>query len=247
MTVNVQTATNNSLRDAAGNLITLAGNLSTVGAFNLSLTITADTVATFPEGTINLVDDQVTTLENLASVGTITVGAWEADVVGPTYGGTGVDNGTATLTLGGSLSTVGAYTLAITLTADSAVTMPSSGTLATTDQTSGVLPLVVVSGTTQALSVNTAYVANNAGNCTMTLPATAAAGTEIQVQNFLGGFTVAQNALQSITVGNVVSVAGTGGSVSSTALGDGFILKCVVANTKWLAYAVQGSLSVVTA
>ena len=241
----LQTATNNALRDAAGNLIVLAGNLTTTGAFDITLTATADSVATLPAGTTTLVDDAVTALTALASVGTITVGEWQATVIAPAFGGTGVNNGTSEITLGGNLSTVGAYNLVINLTADSNVNMPASGTLATTSQTSGVLPLTDVTGTTQALLTNNAYVANNAGVASMTLPATAAFGTQIEVRNIQGGFTVVQNALQSIIVGNVQTTVGAGGSVSSTALGDGLLMTCVVANTTWLASALQGSLSVV--
>ena len=46
-------------------------------------------------------------------------------------GGTGVNNGASTITLGGSLSTVGAFTAAFTMTGNTAVTFPTSGTLLT--------------------------------------------------------------------------------------------------------------------
>ena len=46
-------------------------------------------------------------------------------------GGTGVNNSGKTITLGGNLSTVGAYTTALTATANTAITLPTTGTLAT--------------------------------------------------------------------------------------------------------------------
>ena len=49
-------------------------------------------------------------------------------------GGTGVNNGASTITLGGSLSTIGAFASAFTMTGGTAVTFPTSGTLATTSQ-----------------------------------------------------------------------------------------------------------------
>lgn len=52
----------------------------------------------------------------------------------PILGGTGINNGASTITIGGSLSFIGAFTFAGTLTGNTAVTFPTSGTLATTSQ-----------------------------------------------------------------------------------------------------------------
>jgi len=55
------------------------------------------------------------------------------------YGGTGVANTGKTITIGGNLSTIGAFTSAFTMTANTAVTFPTSGTLATTATASGIV------------------------------------------------------------------------------------------------------------
>ena len=68
-----------------------------------------------------------------ANLGTITGGLWNATIIGPAYGGTGVAN-SATITVGGNLSFVGSYTCAVTLSGNTSVTFPTSGTLATTAQ-----------------------------------------------------------------------------------------------------------------
>lgn len=47
-------------------------------------------------------------------------------------GGTGVNNGSSTITLGGSLTTLGAFSSTFTMTGPTSVTFPTSGTLATT-------------------------------------------------------------------------------------------------------------------
>jgi Repeat of unknown function (DUF5907) len=47
-------------------------------------------------------------------------------------GGTGVNNGNKTITLGGNLTTSGAFATTLTTTADTNVTLPTTGTLATT-------------------------------------------------------------------------------------------------------------------
>lgn len=55
-------------------------------------------------------------------------------------GGTGVNNGSSTVTLGGSLTTSGAFTSTFTMTGNTSVTFPTSGTLATTSQIPSVTP-----------------------------------------------------------------------------------------------------------
>jgi hypothetical protein len=68
---------------------------------------------------------------SITTLGTITTGTWQGSVVGPTYGGTGVNNGSKTITLGGSFTHTGAHTLGLTTTANTSVTLPTTGTLAT--------------------------------------------------------------------------------------------------------------------
>jgi len=68
---------------------------------------------------------------SITTLGTIGTGTWQGSVVGPTYGGTGVNNGSKTITLGGNLTTDGAYALTLTQTGTTSVTLPTTGTLAT--------------------------------------------------------------------------------------------------------------------
>jgi len=72
---------------------------------------------------------------SITTLGTITTGTWQGDIISPEYGGTGVDNGTKTITLGGNLVTSGANDLTLTTTGATNVTLPTTGTLATLDQT----------------------------------------------------------------------------------------------------------------
>ena len=67
---------------------------------------------------------------SLTSVGTIGTGTWQGTIISPTYGGTGVNNGTKTITLGGNFTHSGAHTLSLTTTGATALTLPTSGTLA---------------------------------------------------------------------------------------------------------------------
>jgi hypothetical protein len=104
-----------------------------------------------------------------------------------------------------------------------------------------------VTGTTQAMTADNGYIANNAGLITLTLPATAAVGTAINVLGKgAGGWLIAQNASQQIRIGNAISTAGVGGSVASSHFGDSIELICVTANTLWVSMgAPQGNITVV--
>lgn len=62
----------------------------------------------------------------------ITAG-WTGTLAG-TRGGTGVNNGASTMTIGGSFAMSGAFTFTGTVTGNTTVTFPTSGTLATTSQ-----------------------------------------------------------------------------------------------------------------
>ena len=68
---------------------------------------------------------------SLTSVGTITTGTWNGSLITGTYGGTGINNGSSTITIGGNVTMSGAYTFTGTLTANTSVTFPTSGTLST--------------------------------------------------------------------------------------------------------------------
>lgn len=115
--------------------LTMGGNVTHSGAFTTAITVTGNTTVTLPtSGT--LVNSSVTALSSLVSVGTIGTGVWQGTVIGSTYGGTGINNGSSTITLGGSLTFSGAFTTAITITGNTTVTLPTSGTLITSAVTS---------------------------------------------------------------------------------------------------------------
>lgn len=116
------------------NNITLGGDLTTGGAFTttpanpLTFTTTGATNVTLPT-TGTLVNTAVTTLSSLASIGIITTAVWNASLISPTYGGTGINNGSSTITLGGNLTFSGAHTTTFTVTGNTALTLPTSGTV----------------------------------------------------------------------------------------------------------------------
>jgi hypothetical protein len=68
---------------------------------------------------------------SITTLGTIGTGTWQGTVVNPTYGGTGVNNGSNTITVAGNVSHAGAFTQTFTATGNTSVTLPTTGTLAT--------------------------------------------------------------------------------------------------------------------
>lgn len=87
-------------------------------------------------GTTPVIDIAATYVgqSSITTLGTIGTGTWQGAVVGPTYGGTGVNNGSSTLTLAGNLTTAGSFASTFTMSGSTSVTFPTSGTLATTSQ-----------------------------------------------------------------------------------------------------------------
>ena len=66
---------------------------------------------------------------SIVTLGTVTTGTWGANTIAANKGGTGVANNVAN-----AITFTGAYSLGLTLSGNTAVTLPTSGTLATTSQ-----------------------------------------------------------------------------------------------------------------
>jgi hypothetical protein len=174
------------------NTITLSGNLSFSGAFNLGVTLTGATSVTLPtSGT--LVNTAVTTLSSLVSVGTITAGTWNATLIGSTYGGTGVNNGSSTLTMAGNVTHAGSFTQSFTATGNTAITLPTTGTLATltgtetlTNKTIEDRVVVVADATSITPNADTSDIVTQANTQVAgTLTVNAPTGTPVNGQKFI--------------------------------------------------------------
>lgn len=106
--------------------------------------------------------------------------------------------------------------------------------------------LTNVTGATQAIAVNTGYIANNAAGVAFTLPATAAVGDRFAIQGSeAGGWSIAQNANQILHVGSSPSTTGVLGSVASSNRYDSVVFVCIVANLEFATLGgPQGNLTV---
>ena len=101
-------------------------------------------------------------------------------------------------------------------------------------------------GTSVTMAVNTNYVADNAALVTLTLPSTAAFGSQFTVAGKgAGGWKIAQAASQQINFGNVATTSGTGGSLASSNAFDVVSLVCTTANTGFLVISSIGNITYV--
>jgi trimeric autotransporter adhesin len=157
--------------------LSLAANLTTTGAYTVTLAATAATNVTLPtSGTLLSTTSAVGTFPTLnqnttGSAGSVpytgltgTVPIWNQNttgnaanvtgVVAGANGGTGVANTGHTITVGGNLAFSGVYTYTLTATGNTAVTLPVSGTLLSTASTAASFPTLNQSTTGTAAVAN---------------------------------------------------------------------------------------------
>jgi hypothetical protein len=104
---------------------------------------------------------------------------------------------------------------------------------------------VEITDTSESAAVNTFYLTNNAGQVTITMPATAAVGDEVAViGKGSGGWKIAQNAGQTIHFGDQNTTAGTGGSLESTDRYDAIKVVCMTVNSDFVTKNAIGNLTV---
>lgn len=125
---------------------------------------------------------------SITTLGTIGTGVWQGTIVGGTYGGTGVNNGASTITLGGSLTTSGAFASTFTITNTTNVTFPTSGTLATTAGTvasvSGTTNRITsTGGTTPVIDISASYVGQSSITTLGTITTGVWTGTTVAIAN----------------------------------------------------------------
>jgi hypothetical protein len=118
----------------------LTGNASTA-----TIALTANTASTAISATFATSAATATTATTALTANTATTLSTPRNIFGfpfdgsasisgilsPTYGGTGVNNGNKSITLGGDLITSGNYSTTIITTANTTISLPTSGTLAT--------------------------------------------------------------------------------------------------------------------
>lgn len=202
-----------------------SGTLATTGGIVTSVSGTTNRI-TSTGGTTPVIDISASYVgqSSITTLGTIGTGVWQGTLVGPTYGGTGINNGSSTFTYGGNTSFVGAFTFAGTLTNNTAVTFPTSGTLATTSQ------LPTPAALTQA----------NDTNVTLTLGGTPATAL-LQATSITAGWTGTLSGTRGGTgVNNGASTITIGGSHTLT---GAFTSNFTFTNTTAVTFPTSGTLA----
>ena len=161
----------------------------------------------------------------------------------------GAANGiTSTVLTNGQLliGSTGVVPAAATLTAGSGMSVTNAAGSITLSSVGGGKTWAQVTGTTQAAVASNGYIANNAGQVTVTLPALAAIGDAFSVagMNNATGWKLATQAGQTIFFGTAATTISTG-YLASTATYDSVHLVCNVANTSFIVVSSQGNITVV--
>jgi hypothetical protein len=194
----------------------LAGNGLTYTAGVLDVVGTADRI-TANSDSIDIASTYIGQ-SSITTLGTIGTGTWQGSVIAGQYGGTGVANTGKTITLGGNLTTSGAHTLTLTTTANTSVTLPTTGTLATLDGTETFTNKTLTSPVISGGSINNA-----------TIGATTASTGAFTTLTASGAVTfTSSTASTNSTTGAVVVTGGVGvggsiyGAGAGTSTLDGF-------------------------
>jgi hypothetical protein len=98
--------------------------------------------------------------------------------------------------------------------------------------------------TATALVTNNGYIPKGGTSVVFTLPASASVGDTYRIAGYGNLWRVAQNAGQTIFLGNQTTTAGTGGSLTATLTKDCVELLCVTANTEFEVITSMGNILV---
>ena len=149
-------------------------------------------------------------LDDITATGTVTTGTWNASVIGAAYGGTGIANNAAN-----TISFTGNYSLGLTLSANTSLTLPTTGTVATVAGSEALtnksINGLTVTSSTGTLTITNAKVLSVSNTLTFN-------GTDSSTVAFGAGGTVAYTNVG--TLSSLVSVGTiTTGTWSATAIG----------------------------
>jgi len=214
-----------------------------IGITNAAGSITINNTST-ASGQVN--SGTANQLAYYATTGTAVSGLTSANSATLVTDATGVPAWTAPMTNGQLLigSTGGTPVLG-TITGTGGITVTNAAGSITISGSGGGFSWTDVTGTTQAMAVNNGYIANNASQVSLSLPASSIIGDTIKVQGKgTGGWKVTQNAGQTIYFNSATSTTGASGYIESTQRYNSVELVCITANNDWAVNSASGNLTV---
>jgi hypothetical protein len=142
------------------------------------------------------------------------------------------------------IGSTGATPTAATITAGTGISITNgAGTISIASSGVGSLTWNDVSGTSQAATINNGYIISNAGQTTVTLPATAVVGSVFAVQGKgAAGWILKMNTGQICHFGNAATTSA--GTLTSTNQWDSVAIVCVTADTNFAVTTAVGNLTV---
>jgi hypothetical protein len=159
---------------------------------------------------------------------------------------TGVPAFTGSMTNGQVLiGSTGATPVLSTLTAAGGITITNAAGSITISGAGGGFSWTEVTALAQTMVANNGYVASNAGQVVLTLPASSVIGDTVKVQGKgAGGWKVAQNAGQTIYFNSSTTIAGVTGYIESTQRYNSVELVCITNTSEWAVNSASGNLTV---
>ena len=161
-------------------------------------------------------------LDDITATGTVTTGTWNASVIGAAYGGTGIANNAAN-----TIAFTGNYSLGLTLSANTSLTLPTTGTVATVAGSEALtnksINGLTVTSSTGTLTITNAKVLSVSNTLTFT-------GTDASSVAFGAGGTVAYT-----NVGTLSSLVSIG--TITTGVWQGTAIGAVYGGTGQTSYA----------
>lgn len=103
------------------------------------------------------------TKSSLTEVGNVSQGIWQASVIGPAYGGTGINNGTSTITVAGNFETAGGHSVKFNTNAATELTLPAAGTLTTLTGAEVLTNKTISAGNNSISDLTNSNLSGNAG------------------------------------------------------------------------------------
>lgn len=214
-----------------------------IGITNAAGSITINNTST-ASGQVN--SGTANQLAYYATTGTAVSGLTSANSATLVTDATGVPAWTAPMTNGQLLiGSTGGTPVPATLTGAGGISIVNAAGSITISGSGGGFSWTEVTGTTQSMAVNNGYIASNASQVVLTLPASAIIGDTIKVQGKgTGGWRVAQNAGQTIYFNSLISTTGTSGYIESTQRYNSVELVCITANNDWAVNSASGNIQV---